>query len=201
MAALAVVPKTTLYDLIDRLAILLEALEDSESDEQRAQIEADIREIVSQEVRKVDGIAKMLAHFKTQAQFAKDEIDRLRERKAAFEHSEEKLKQYVIDLMEGFQVKKLEGQTSTFSLRACPASVEVSDESQIPDHLKAASVKCSAALWNEIREALDPDFTTVIDQSATVETSPDKRAIKFAFEHGEPVPGCDLLTRNTLIRK
>ena len=45
--------------------------------------------------------------------------------------------------------RKLEGKTTTFSLRACPPSVEATDESAIPAEYKALTLKLPAVMWEQ----------------------------------------------------
>src|SRR5205823_13690450 len=102
----------------------------------RVELEEMIRRAVQAEIQKVDGISRMLAHFESQAQFAAAESKRLQGRKKAFERAGERLELYVRSAMELAGVKKLEGQTTTLSLRVAPASVLISDFEAVPAEYK-----------------------------------------------------------------
>ena len=58
--------------------------------------------------------------------------------------------------------RRLEGKTTTFSLRACPPSVEVADESAIPSEYKVLLLKLPAVVWEELLDGLE------IEQRAAV---------------------------------
>jgi len=46
--------------------------------------------------------------------------------------------------------RRLEGKTTTFSIRGCPPSVEITDESAIPSEYKTLVLKLPAATWEQI---------------------------------------------------
>src|ERR1051326_8948692 len=96
---------------------------------------------------KRDAVAHCLAHLEEQAAFAGAEIKRLQQRKASFERWRERLEEYVIRTIKSLgtdpkgKYRKLEGNTVTFSLRACPVSVEITDARAVPREFKAVTVK------------------------------------------------------------
>src|SRR5712664_1640551 len=112
-------PTCTLYEIEYELTYLLDTLEGlvPEEEEMRLELEGAIFRAVRAEIQKVDGISHMLAHFESQAQLAAAESKRLQARQKAFERSAERLELYVRKAMELAGVKKLEGQTTTLSLR------------------------------------------------------------------------------------
>jgi hypothetical protein len=76
--------------------------------------------------------------------------------------------------MEDAKLKKIEGRTSTLSLRACPSSVKILDEAAIPADYKVTKM----------------------------EVSVDKKAVKAALEADVDVPGADLVIgKNSLVRR
>jgi hypothetical protein len=166
----------TLYDIEYELMYLLEALESLPVEEKAARIELEemVTRAVQSEIKKVDGISHMLAHFETQAQFAAAEGKLLQARKKAFERAGERLESYVRSAMQVAGVKKLEGRTTTLSLRAAPASVLITDYDAVSGEYK------------EIRTEI------VINKDAV------KRALKGGLE----VPGASLSEGNTyLVRR
>lgn len=166
--------KGTLYEIIDHLGALLDTLEGAGDPEVIRSIEADIAACLDAQTRKVDAIAGYLAHCEAQQEAAAAEIKRLQERKSLYEKRQERLKAYVVRIMEDLQVRKLEGETSTLMLRACPPSVEILDEEAIPEQYKVTRVAVSV----------------------------DKKAIKAALEADIDVPGADLVVgRNTVVRR
>ena len=169
-------PTCTLYEIEYELTYLLDTLEGllPEEEQMRFELEEAISRAVRAEVQKVDGISHMLAHFESQAQLAAAETKRLQARKKAFERSGERLELYVRNAMELAGVKKLEGQTTTLSLRVAPASVLITDFDAVP------------AEYKEIR----------------TEVVINKDAVKKALRGGAEVPGADLSKGNLyLVRR
>ena len=169
-------PTCTLYEIENELLFLLDTLEGLEpaDEEIRAELEEAITRAIEIEIRKVDRISHMLAHFESQAELAAAEGKLLQARKKAFERAGERLEFYVRSAMDFSGVKKLEGQTTTLSLRAAPASVLITNFEAIP------------AEYKEIR----------------TEVVINKDAVKRALKGGMEVPGADLSTGNLyLVRR
>lgn len=176
MSAATVIPiprcKDSLAEIVERLAALLDTVDLVETPEDRQACEAEIAETLAAEVRKVDGIASFLSYCESMQRFASEEISRLHERKARFARHEDRLRQYVIRTMEDADVKRLEGKTATFHLRACASSADIRDESAIPEKFKVSKVVITV----------------------------DKRAVRAALESGEDVPGAELIIgKNTVV--
>ena len=166
----------TLYDIEYELIYLLDTLDSLPAEDEIARIEIEeaITRAVRTEMRKVDGISHTLVHFESQVELAAAEIRRLQARRKAFERSGERLEVYVSRAMQVAGVKKLEGKTTTLSLRAAPVSVSITDFDAVP------------AEYKEIRTEI------VIS----------KDAVKKALKGGVEVPGAALSEGNVyLVRK
>ncbi len=166
----------TLYEIEYELTFLLDTLEGllPEEEDTRLELEEAITRAIRAEIQKVDGISRMLAHFESQAQLAAEESKRLQARRKAFERSGERLEGYVRRAMDLAGVKKLEGQTTTLSLRIAPASVLITNFDAIP------------AEYKETR----------------TEVVINKDAVKKALKSGAEVPGADLSKGNLyLVRR
>src|ERR1035438_8117858 len=105
MAALAVVPSPAvtaapLYVIEDHLAALIETAE-LVSPEQEQEFRAEFQTALTAAVDKRDRVGQFLAHLEQQIDFAKFEIDRLRQRKATCERALARLENYVIGTIEG----------------------------------------------------------------------------------------------------
>ena len=74
----------------------------------------------------------MLAHFESQAHLAASECRRLQARKGALESSGERLGLYVRNAMNLAGVEKLEGATTTLSLRVATPSVSIANFDSVP---------------------------------------------------------------------
>ena len=212
MAALAVVPSPAvtaapLYVIEDQLAALVETAE-LVSPEQEQEFRAEFQAALTAAVEKRDRVGQFLAHLEQQIDFAKFEIDRLRQRKATCERALARLEDYVIGTIENLgtdsngKYRRLEGKTTTFSLRACPPSVEVADESAIPAEYKLLILKLPAVTWEQLLDGLEIEQrAAVLGQVKSPEVSVDKRSIKVALDGGADVPGAGLAIGRHSLRR
>lgn len=192
---MAAAPLASLYYIEDGLLALLECA-DTVAPEQEQEYVADLAQAIGNAREKRDAVAQFLAHCEAQAEFAAAEIKRLQERKAGFENAAERLKGYVVRVMEMSGQKKLEGNNATLSLRKCPPSVEVLDEGSVPPQYKVATLKMPGDLVDTVLDALN------IDSPVTLNWACDKRAIKTALEAGTAVDGAAIAPeRFTVVRK
>jgi hypothetical protein len=159
-------------------------------------------------VEKRDRVGQFLAHLEQQIDFARSEIDRLRQRKAAFERALARVEEYVIDTIENLgtdskgKYRRLEGKTTTFSLRGCPPSVEISDESSIPAEYKTLLLKLPAVTWEQLLDRLEIEKRAeVLGQVRSPEVSVEKRPIKAAIDGGAAVPGAGLAIGKHSLRR
>ena len=212
MAALAVVPSPAvtaapLYAIEDTLAALIETAE-LVSPEQEREFRTEFQTALNAAVDKRDKVGQFLAHLERQIDFARFEIDRLRQRKAASERALARLEEYVIETIENLgtdgkgRYRTLEGKTTTFSLRGCPPSVEVADESAIPAEYKTLTLKLPAVTWERLLDGLDIEQrAAVLAQVKSPEIGVDKRSIKAAFDGGADVPGAGLVSGRHALRR
>ena len=212
MAALAVVPSPAvtaapLYAIEDQLAALIETAE-LVSPEQEREFRTEFQTALAAAVDKRDKVGQFLTHLERQIDFARFEIDRLRQRKAASERALARLEEYVIETIEKLgtdgkgRYRTLEGKTTTFSLRGCPPSVEVADESAIPAEYKTLTLKLPAVTWEQLLDGLDIEQrAAVLGQVKSPEVGVDKRSIKAAFDGGADVPGAGLVSGRHALRR
>src|SRR5947209_7437207 len=159
MAALAVVPSPAvtaapLYNIEVYLATLVETAE-LVPPEQGQEFRAELQSALMSAVEKRDRVGQFMAHLEQQIEFANHEIDRLKQRKETFECALARLEIYVIETIERLgtdekgNYRALEGRTTTFSLRLCPPSIDVTDQVSIPAAFKTLLLKVSARVWEE----------------------------------------------------
>jgi hypothetical protein len=164
MAVLTLVPllavtATPLYLIEDQLAALIETAE-LVFPEQEPQFRAEFQAGLTAAVDKRDRVGQFLAHLEQQINFAKFEIDRLRQRKATYERALARLESYVIETIETLgtdskgKYRPLEEKTTTFNLRACPPSVDVTDEAAIPAEYTMLLQKLPAVTWQQLLDRL-----------------------------------------------
>src|SRR5215475_1927658 len=166
--------ETTLYAITDELAALMNSYDLCETESERSACQGEIQAVVEKLVKKVDGCAHYLAHLESQSSLASAEIDRLKKRRDYFEHMLDRLRGYIIRVMQMQNVKKLDGETNSLALRQNPPSVEITDLDLVPAEYK----------------------------TVRTETSPNKTAPRKAMEGGADIPGADLVFASvTLVRR
>ena len=154
----------------------------------------DFKAAPSSAAEKRDRVAHHLAHLEHQQEFAAREISRLQKFKKEREAAQSRLEGYVAYCIESLgrdkagRYRKLEGNTTTMFLRACPASVEVTDMDSVPLDYQGATVTMPASMLNDVLNALEGDFREEFVIGGTISRVADKRAIKAAIEAGVEVP-------------
>ena len=192
----------TLYEAEAGLAAAVMDAEDRPSDEDALVL---LGEWLKGAVVKRDRVARFRAHLIDQQAFARAETERLRERQASFAKAQERLDGYIISVMECMGVKKLEGQTATFSLRKRPDVVDVEDEALLTDeYVDITLSKMPRADYGKILATLDEaghgDMVSAL--AAGAKGSPKKRELLAALKAGQEIPGADIrYGSNSLVAK
>ena len=120
-----------------------------------AVIDDQIREYITAEIRKVDGIRAFWRHCDLMAAAAKEEAELQAARSKAWKNRLDRLKDMVKLVMETIpfpegKPKKLEGRTGALYLKANGGkqAVEIHDESMVPDELCTVTVTMPLSLWD-----------------------------------------------------
>jgi hypothetical protein len=197
--ALALPP---LYEVEDQLLAMLNS-EDSVSDEQRQEFERDLAESLKTAVAKRDRVGAFIKMCEHAATAAAAEIKRLQDRKRVFENTEERLRGYVLSIIESLglddkgKLRKLQGTNFTLSARACPASVKVTDETKIPKSLKRVRLDMTVETWEAICK-----LPGMLEPLPVASYYTDGAALKAALEDGKDVSGAELIVgKNALVVK
>lgn len=204
--ALAPARGLTLYEIEDELMAWANTLELADTDEQRDEIQQRVGTYLQAATEKRDRFAQFLAHLEQQEELAKLEEERLANRRRAIVRMREQLEAYAISVMEAIGVKKLQGNTSTLSLRLRPASVLIQDAAAIPPEYKRISLSVNSEAFAIFLARLTATSLTEIDAFGAIfriegETI-SKTDISRDLKAGVEVPGADLaLGRNSLVRK
>lgn len=125
----------TLYEVETELMEALEMSDDSDPTFPQP-LDTVIALYLEGAIEKRDRVAGFLKHLETQAEFAAAEIKRLQDRKRKFENAQKRLKDNIAHVMALTGQKKLEGKTSTLSLRKNPPRVVIVDEELVPAEFK-----------------------------------------------------------------
>jgi hypothetical protein len=193
---------------IEEQILALEETEEMVTEEQRAEFEQAFKAWITAGAEKVDATGRFMSYIESQIALADAEVKRLAERKQWYQQTLEKRELYVVRVLESLgtdsrgKPKKLEGRTVTFSLRKCPASVDVKDVTLIPDDCKTAAVTLPLPLWQEVMDHLELDLRIQVQDKAKLRADVSKTAVKAAIESGAEVSGADLIVgKNSLVRK
>jgi len=205
----AITTALTLYDIEEHLIALTESIDTVTPDQEQEFLE-DFKAALTSAAEKRDRVAHHLAHLEQQQEFAAKEISRLQKFKKEREAAQARLEGYVSNCirsqgkgMDG-KYKKLEGNTTVMFLRACPASVEVTDMESVPLDYQSATVTIPAPMLNAVLNVLGEVFgeDALPEIGNTLSRAADKRAIKAAIEVGIEIPGATLVTGKTaLVRR
>ena len=206
----------TLYAIEEHLAALVETDAMVTPDMEEAFI-ADLTTALRTAADNRDRVANFCAHLESLIGFADAEIRRLEERKSRCQRTLDAIEGYVMRVIRNLyepdargRYPKLEGNTTSMSLRALPSRVEYlpDGESQVPTKYKTLTIKLPAERWEQLLDSLDMETAwDLIDAVKKAEASIDKRAVKVALEAEVSVPGAYLDgataedRRYTLVRK
>lgn len=156
--------ETELLELLDSLDVCEESL--------RPELEEKIARYVGAEVEKVNRIDAVLASLDYVAANAKTEIARLNERRQSADRAAERLKQYVLRVIEMRGGAPLRGANVTLMTRRSDALI-VDDPAAVPAEWKRSTV--------------------VVDVL--------KEPLKKALKGGASIPGAHIEERLNLVRK
>lgn len=128
---------------------------------------AELAKYLEGAIEKRDRLGEFIARLEAEAESIRGEEQRLAKRRQGFEKVAGNVRDSIHQQMLDWQVKKVEGKLFTFAVQKNPASVEITDESQIPgDYL---------------------DYKPQVD----------KQKVKADLQAGKPVSGARLIEDRT----
>jgi predicted TIM-barrel fold metal-dependent hydrolase len=160
---------STLYSLSSDYTMLLDLLEDPESDP--AEVQAELERVAGDIRAKAYGVAAVVQTLGAMAEVQRNEAKRLTEKARRNEAHADRLRQYAKECMQQLGIERLDTGTFTLAVRVNPPSVNVLDAALVPSEF----------------------------QRTKIEVSVDKRAILDAFKtDGEIVPGTEIVRTDRL---
>lgn len=154
-----------LYELTGALADLSSMDLDDEA------VKNSLEEFKGEFTDKAIAIIKLSENLEADTSAIDAEIERLKARKQVIVNRKNSLREYLLHNMQAANINKIECPLFTASLRQGVESVEITEQSLLPD-----------------------EFVSV-----EVVTKPDKNAIKAALKSGQDVPGAALVRGKTTI--
>jgi hypothetical protein len=160
---------------LELLADTVEALDPDDLDPQlRDDLTRDVIDALAGTREKVDRTGEVLSYFEAAQLAAEREIERLTARKAHFARAQARLEKYVVGVIECSKFAKLEGHTTTLSVRQNPPSVVIAEGTILPERF--------------------------MRQPPTPAPVPDKSALKTSLRHGATIEGVTLVSSTRLVR-
>ena len=120
-----------LYELTDAYAELAALLDECESEEEAAQLWAQMDEIGASIAEKADNYARFLRNKQTEVDGLCKEIERLQKRKRSAENQIEQLREHMKFAMGVAGATEIRTTLGKWTVRSNPPRVEVLDESEI----------------------------------------------------------------------
>lgn len=160
-----------LYELTDTYAELVAQLDECETEEEAAQLWAQIDEIGSSIAEKADNYARFLRNKQAEAKSLEEEIKRLQKRKKAAENTVDQLREHMKFAMGVAGATEIKTALGKWTVRKNAPRVEVLDESEIaPEYFEPQPPKLMKSKlqqhWKETGEI--PDGCDVV-QSESVQ--------------------------------
>jgi hypothetical protein len=179
--------------------------EDSVTPELEAEFRADLAKQMALAVKKRDSVAAFITECEARATFAAEEIKRLQRRKHVFTAWADRLRAYVCSIIEQLppdakgKPAKLNGERFSMSVRAVPASLEITDAEAVPLTYKTVTVTMPAVAYEVVKATLallPPVPPTPADAfdfaKLPAHYSIDNAAVKAVLQAGREIPGADL---------
>ena len=163
-------------DTVAAIADAIETLDDDALDaDQRAEIDRELLAAIAGTRAKVDRVTGVMAMFEGIEASAIAERDRLAKRAAYYARQRERLEAYVLRVMEGASLDRIDGETSALARRKNPPSV---------------ALDAGATFAAEFMRPAPPPPPA----------APDKAAIAKALKRGDAVAGARLTQTVRLVR-
>lgn len=180
----------TLFQIEESLTLLAEA---AQEEGLTPEIEEAFAQYLEGAAEKRDRVAEFIQYCEGVAELAKAQVKRLQARQKRFESTAERVESMVLRVLDVFGVTRLEGKTHTLKKRKCPASVEVTDEAQVPAEFKRVTVTLSLVQWSALlAEAPEPLREQIVKNGLKRELAVDLNAVKQALNLEQKVSGADL---------
>lgn len=195
----------TLFDDYDRIEDDPEIVDPADRTRQLEAKALELREQVTLELAKVDGLAAVHRELKAQVavrnKIRDDEYARLDRLYGRTNRRLNRLEEYAIAVLQlrareaGTQLACIEGATSTLKLAKCPPSVDVRQPELVPSEYLVGTFKLPMTVWRSIAAVVERDGQRDLLQDMENATGravfdPVKNAIKEELKRSDPCPNC-----------
>ena len=159
----------SLYNITNKFIELFEKSEEGELTEQELQEEG--TELALALKNKGTSIIAYTKNTESLIDAMKNEEKRIAENRKVLENKLDRFKTYVKENMQRLEIQKLESELGTLSIAKNPASVEILDESLIPDGYKKEKVTITVdktAIKNDLKAGKNIQGVRLIEDKTTL---------------------------------
>lgn len=205
-------PDLTLFHLDAELQALVLYREERAADtadpitpEELAAIDGEITKYLEALPKKVSGVVAVIRDWKAKQEIARQECDRYAGIVRHFEAVEKRLKEYCAVILERQPMpakgaRKLTGADGSMIMLKGNGGLqplEITDEAQLPDDCKKATITIPLNLWQDVFSAISDSMADEVSRNITVVIAPDQGAIRAVIQAEGGVPGARLLDRGS----
>jgi hypothetical protein len=181
----------SLYQVEDFQQALLESADLIETDEERADYDAQLAGAIEVSIEKRDSVGGFWAELDGRIAAIQAEKERLNKLEKRYQRIIDRIQRAVMRTLEHIGKKELAGRTHLLTLCANPPKVAITQESEIPAEYKVLTIKVPATAFEELMEAAFPgDKERFLKAVIKSEVSIDRNAIKRA---NEEIPGVEVI--------
>lgn len=130
--------KNSLYEITNALQVLQEKDIEEMSEEEKAELEQKLEELL---VQKSGSVIKFIQNLQSNVDAIKNEEKRLKEVRQYLENRQGKFQEYVMKCMDKIGAKEIITESGIIRTRNNPLSVEIVDEDKVPNKYKKQVVE------------------------------------------------------------
>lgn len=148
-----------------------------------------IRAYLKAEVQKVDGVAAYILREEAAAATAKEEYERLLDRRDMHMARAKRVREMALQVMQDTEQRTIEGARHTLKLKKNPPAVVIAQPDLVPDSCNKVTVSMPAETWNAFIEATGMPLSYWRPLISGAKVEPSKSVIASALK-AQPCPEC-----------
>lgn len=161
----------SLYEITNALQVLQEKDIEEMSEEEKAELEQKLEELL---VQKSGSVIKFIQNLQSNVDAIKNEEKRLKEARQYLENRQEKFQEYVIKCMDKIEAKEIITNSGILRTRNNPLSVEIEDEDLVPNKYKKQVIETKID-----KNAIKSDFKATGEIIDGVRFITDKKSLNI----------------------
>lgn len=161
----------SLYEITNALQVLQEKDIEEMSEEEKAELEQKLKELL---VQKSGSVIKFIQNLQSNVDAIKNEEKRLKEARQYLENRQEKFQEYVIKCMDKIEAKEIITDSGILRTRNNPLSVEIEDEDLVPSKYKKQVIETKID-----KNAIKSDFKATGEIIDGVRFITDKKSLNI----------------------